>query len=94
MLVLSRKIEEGLCIGDTIEIKVLDVFASDKSGSRKSKVASIGIDAPREVTILRGELKQTLQENIEASGSTRDLAGLGGLAGMLRKKRTLEKSED
>ena len=47
MLVISRKIEEGLKIGDTIEIKVLDVFATDNSGSKKSKVASIGINAPK-----------------------------------------------
>lgn len=92
MLVLSRKIEEGLRIGDTIEIRVLDVFATDKSGSRKSKVASIGIDAPREISILRGELKRTLQENVEAEKTTRDLSG-SGFSGMLRKKRALPDTE-
>ena len=89
MLILSRKIEEGLKIGDTIEVKILDVFATDKSGTRASKVASIGIEAPREISILRKELKQTLQENIQASGTTRDLAG-SGLAGILKKKRSLD----
>lgn len=94
MLVLSRKIEEGLRIGDTIEIKVLDVFATDSSGSRKSKVASIGIEAPREISILRGELKRTLQENIEAGKTARDLGQLSGLAGVLRKKRALPPGND
>lgn len=93
MLILNRKIEEGLRIGDTIEIKILDVFATDNSGSRASKVASIGIDAPREISILRKELKQTLQENIEASETARDLAGLAGLGSMLKKRRPLEKRE-
>lgn len=92
MLILSRKIEEGLKIGDTIEIKVLDVFATDNSGSRQSKVASIGIDAPREISILRKELKQTLEENIEASSTSQNVSGLG-LAGILSKKRTLESSD-
>lgn len=93
MLVLSRKIEEGLRIGDTIEIRVLDVFATDSSGSRQSKVASIGIDAPREISILRGELKRTVQANIEAGQTARNLTGLG-LAGMLKKKRTIDNTEE
>lgn len=88
MLVLSRKIEEGLRIGDNIEIKILNVFTTDESGSRKSKVASIGIDAPREISILRKELKDTLEENLEAQKAIRDLAG-SGLSGMLKKKRKL-----
>lgn len=92
MLVLSRKIEEGLRIGDTIEIKILDVFATDNSGSRKSKVASIGIDAPREISILRKELKETLQENKAAQLSVRDISG-ANLAGMLKKKRKISDLE-
>jgi carbon storage regulator CsrA len=88
MLVLSRKIEQGLKIGDTIEIRVLDVYATDKSGSRKSKVASIGIEAPKEIAILRRELADTLKENREAEKSARDISG-AGLAGLLKKKRRL-----
>ena len=88
MLVLSRKIEQGLTIGDTIEIRVLDIFATDKSGSRKSKVASIGIEAPREIAILRKELVDTRNENIEAEKSVRDISA-SDLSALLRKKRTL-----
>lgn len=93
MLVLSRKIEEGLRIGDTIEIKILNVFATDDSGSRKSKVASIGIDAPREIQILRKELLDTIQQNKEAELSAQNLGNAGlasvGLAGILKQKRRL-----
>jgi carbon storage regulator len=89
MLVLSRKLEQGLKIGDTIEIRVLDVYATDQSGSRKSKVASIGIEAPREISILRRELYDAMQENREAEQSARDISG-AALAGLLRRKRTLE----
>lgn len=89
MLVLSRKVEEGIRIGDTIEIKVLNVTSTGDSGRRRAKVASIGIEAPRELTILRGELKRTVQENIQAEKTTRNLSGLG-LADMLKKKRSLD----
>ena len=95
MLVLSRKIEEGLRIGDTIEIKILDVFSTDDSGSRKSKVASIGIDAPREIQILRKELLDTVQQNKEAEQSVRAHAGTGipgsGLADILKQKRKIDR---
>lgn len=88
MLVLSRKIEQGLKIGDTIEIRVLDIYATDKSGSRKSKVASIGIDAPREIPILRKELAETIQGNMDAEKAVRDLSG-ADIGSLLRKKRSL-----
>ena len=88
MLVISRKIEEGVTIDEKIEIKVLDVFALDNSGSRKSKVASIGISAPKEIRILRKELADTLRENKAAGESARDLTG-AHLGEMLKKKRTL-----
>jgi carbon storage regulator len=96
MLILSRKIEEGLIIGGNIEIKILDVFATDDSGSRKSKVASIGIDAPRDIQILRKELLDTMRQNREAELSALALAQKGqrltgtGLSGILKKKRRLE----
>jgi carbon storage regulator len=99
MLILSRKIEEGLIIGGNIEIKILDVFATDDSGSRKSKVASIGIDAPRDIQILRKELLDTMRQNREAELSALALVQKGqmltgsGLSGILKKKRKLEDSE-
>jgi carbon storage regulator len=47
MLVLSRKKEEVLYIGDDIRIVIVDL---------SSTVARIGIEAPRNVKILREEL--------------------------------------
>ena len=85
MLIVSRKIEEGIRIGETIEVKILGVFSTDDSGSRKSKVASIGINAPREIRILRGELAETLKENQAATQTARDLTGAN--LGALLKKR-------
>lgn len=85
MLVVSRRIEETLIIGEQIEIKVLDVFATDSSGSRASKVASIGITAPRDIEILRGELYRTRKENQAAATGGR-VASPGQLAGLLKEK--------
>jgi carbon storage regulator len=47
MLVLSRKLGEKICIGDNIQITVVDV--------ERGKIR-LGIDAPRDVPIYRSEL--------------------------------------
>ena len=48
MLCLSRNTSETILIGDKIKIKILQV---------KGKTAMIGIEAPVEIKILRGELE-------------------------------------
>lgn len=50
MLVLSRKVGEKLIIGDNIVLTVNRI-----SGNR----VAIGIEAPRDVRIVRGELQRT-----------------------------------
>lgn len=58
MLVLTRKLDEKVKIGENIYISILEI----ESGSVK-----IGIDAPKEVRILRMELlEQVRSENIES----------------------------
>jgi carbon storage regulator len=51
MLVLSRKSTERIQIGDNVVVTVLEI--------RGNKVR-IGIDAPKEVHVLRSELKEVL----------------------------------
>ena len=59
MLVLSRKTNETIKIGDNIEIRILEV---------KGDTVRIGIEAPKSIDILRGELIQSISEsNTEAT---------------------------
>lgn len=59
MLVLSRKINETIKIGNDIEIRILEI---------KGDTVRIGVDAPKEVDILRGELVLSVSEtNTEAT---------------------------
>ena len=67
MLVLTRKPGEGIIIGDSVTIRIIEV----KSGSIR-----IGIDAPGDTKIYRQEVYDRIrQENIEAAAgwNLRDL---------------------
>lgn len=58
MLILQRKKGQSISINDDITLTIVDV------GSDGVKIA---IDAPREVTILRTELKDAAKENKKAA---------------------------
>ena len=71
MLILTRKLDESIMLGNDIEIKVL--------GIEEGKV-KIGIDAPRDVDIYRKEIYIEIQEeNKEAASEQKDLSGLKDL---------------
>ena len=53
MLVLSRKIGDTIKIADNIEVKILEV---------KGDTVRVGIEAPKSVDIVRGELIQSIKE--------------------------------
>lgn len=62
VLILTRKIDETILIGDDIEIKIVQV-----RGSGENAQVRIGIAAPRGVTILRKEIyDQVKEENLRA----------------------------
>ncbi len=59
MLVLSRKIDEALILGDgEIRIVVLSV---------QGEQVKLGIEAPRNISVMREELFRTQEENRAAS---------------------------
>ncbi len=74
MLILTRKIGESIVIGDDIVIKVVE---TGKNSIR------IGIDAPREITVLRQEVYESIQrENILSSkGDKSDITKAAKLFG-------------
>lgn len=73
MLILTRKTGQGFRIGDDVEITITEI-----SGDK----VRVGIEAPREVKVLRSELKETMESNQQASVGvgTASLRALGALA--------------
>ena len=61
MLVIRRRAGESLFIGDGVEIRILEVSPSQ---------VKLGINAPKEITVLRGEVRQTQQANLDAARQT------------------------
>jgi carbon storage regulator len=63
MLVLTRKANQSIMIGDGIEVSVLSVVGEK---------VRLGIQAPRDVPVFRKEVFLEIQaQNVEAAGSTR-----------------------
>lgn len=58
MLVLSRKNNESIMIGDDIEVRIIEITA---------KSVKVGIEAPKDITVHRKEVYDAIKnENIEA----------------------------
>jgi carbon storage regulator len=77
VLVLARRINESIMIGDDIEVVVVDI---------KGDQIKLGIRAPRTVSVHRSEVYREIQEqNKRAAESTpQSLENLGDL---LKKKK-------
>ncbi len=77
MLVLSRKPDESIVIGDQIEVVVVEV---------KGDQVKLGVRAPRSISVHRKEVYEAIQAaNLEASKP--QVQHLQGLAEVLRKKQ-------
>ena len=71
MLVLTRKVNEEILIGDNIRIKVVDIGAGR---------IRLGISAPRDVTVLRDEVIRDFDvPAIETAPSTTTPSAKAGL---------------
>ena len=64
MLVLTRKANQSIMIGDSIEISVLSVMGEK---------VRLGIQAPRDLPVFRKEFfVEIQQQNVEAAESSKD----------------------
>lgn len=64
MLVIRRRAGESLFIGDNIEVEILDLGPTQ---------VKLGIRAPREITVLRNEVRLTKEENRNACVASEQL---------------------
>ncbi len=76
MLVLTRKLGEGIAIDDHIKIVVVQI---------KGKQVRLGIKAPQETKIHREEIYKAIQEQ-NAQASQTDMQAVSELASELGKK--------
>ena len=86
MLVLSRKVDQIIVIQDNITIRILEI-----NGDR----VKLGINAPRDVVILRQELQDEVgQENLRAATATSNVgAVLGAVGDALARRKELPRAK-
>ena len=76
MLVLARKLDESIVIGDDIVLKVISI---DKG------VVKLGIEAPSSISIIRSELLEDVKDSNIAASKEIELDNLSLLTKILRK---------
>ena len=78
MLILSRKIDEKIKIGNDITITLIDVHGDQ---------VKIGVEAPKDVKVFRQEVFDAIQmENKAALGNkTQDTNAISALSKLLKK---------
>ncbi len=77
MLVLTRKVDQSIMIGDTIRIVVVDV---------RGDQVKIGIDAPRDVMVHRHEVYEDIQAENQRAALKRQI-DLGVLERTIRESK-------
>ena len=83
MLILARKPNESIIIGDQIEISIIDI---------KGDQVKIGITAPKSIKVYREEVYRAIQrENIEAAKAKPEV--LPNLDNLIPKKENAEGEE-
>ena len=83
MLILSRKIDEKIKIGNDITITLIDVHGDQ---------VKIGVEAPKDVKVFRQEVFDAIQNenkaavvDTEESGSEKAISAVSALSKLLKK---------
>lgn len=76
MLVLSRKLEESIVIGNDIKIKVVSI---------EKGVVKLGIEAPKNISIVREELLEQIKDSNLAAAKDIKTDDLSLLSSILKK---------
>ncbi|MBV6493948.1 MAG: Translational regulator CsrA [Turneriella sp.] len=61
MLVLARRVNDSIMIGDSIEIVVVEI---------KGDQVKLGVKAPKEVKVFRGEIHADIQKENKAASES------------------------
>lgn len=77
MLVLSRRKDETIMIGDSVEITIVDI---------RGDTVRLGITAPRSVSVHRKEIYDAIQQEniVAAQEAPPDHGSVGGLGSLLK----------
>lgn len=67
MLVLTRRVEEGIVIGDDVRVRILEI---------KGHQVKLGIEAPRSTGVFREEIYQRIQEENRRAGHVPEHPGV------------------
>ncbi len=79
MLILTRKHNESITIGDSIEVSIIEI---------KGDQVKLGIKAPREIKVYRKEVYLAIQEENKAAAMTStELPVIGGLISSQDKEK-------
>ncbi len=81
MLVLSRKPNESIIIGNGIEVKVVEV---------RGEQVKLGITAPRDIPVHRKEIYDSIQEQNRNAAQTNN-ANMDKISSLFKKKKELPK---
>ena len=86
MLVLARRLNESIMIGDEIEVVVIDI---------KGDQVKLGIRAPKKIAVHRKEIYEEIQqENIKALKSAVKPEDLKNLTGLFNADKSDDKKRN
>lgn len=77
MLILARKLNESIMVGDDVEVVVIEI---------KGDQVKLGIRAPRNVAVHRTEIYREIQEQNKEAAQTPAPESLDTIASLLKKR--------